>query len=437
MNKRLSLAFGVASCFLMMMMSLAACGRSTANSTSSRPTLGMPANETLYVLVGAAGGQRLVSIRAGGSGDGPMTLPAGLVTQDHLRLYVATSRGARTTVTMLDTRSGATLRSFTIDGSYATDAIGYGGSTLSPDGHWLALRQSAQMDGGQSTIAVIDTQTMKVAHTIQLSGDFALDALSPDGSVLYLLQNLHDAAHHYYVRAYDLGVGKLLPQIIVDKSEIDHPQMRGSAIARRVANDGAAAFTLYVDPLRNTAFVHVLPLSSTGNILPFARCVDDLPASTSADVLRGYTLVLSADGATLFAVNAALGVASRITVVDGGVLNAHVVAASHFEPMGALDGDYGAEGIFSNGAALSPDGATLYVAGARGLQIIRTSDMKPIATYLPGHTLTGVALSASGTLLYVTDVHDGVLLLSSDGTQSKHVTIPNGLAPRSIAWVGK
>lgn len=434
MNKRLSLAFGVAACFLMVMMSLAACGLSTANSTSSRPTLAMPANETLYVLVGAAGGQRLVAIRPDGD---TMTLPAGLVTQDYLHLYVATSRGARTTVTMLDTQSGATLRSFTIDGGYATDAIGYGASTLSPDGHWLALRLMAQMGGGQSTIAVVDTQAMKVARTIQLGGDFALDALSPDGSVLYLLQNLHDAAHHYYVRAYDLSVGKLLPQIIVDKSEIDHPQMRGSAVARRVDNDGAAAFTLYVDPLRNTAFVHVLPLSSTGNILPFARCVDNLPASTSADVLRGYTLVLSADGSTLFAVNAALGVASKITVVDGGVLNAHVVGSSQFEPMGALSGDYGAEGILSNGAALSSDGATLYVAGARGLQVIRTSDMKPIALYVPGHTLSGVALSARGNLLYVTDAQDGVLLLSSDGTQLNQVAMPHGLAPRGIAWVGE
>jgi hypothetical protein len=436
MNKRLALAFGVASCFLTM-ISLAACGVSTANSTSSHPTLSMPANETLYVLAGTPGGQRLVAIRAGGEGGGPPTLPAGLVTQDHLRMYVATSQGARTVVTTFDTRSGATVRSFTIDGNYATDAIGYGSSTRSPDGHWLALRQLAQMGGDQSMIAVVDTQAMKVVPTIQLSGDFALDALSPDGSVLYLLQNLHDVAHHYYVRAYDLGIGKLLPQIIVDKTEIDHPQMRGSAVARRMGDGGTAAFTLYVDPLRNTAFVHVLPLSSTGNILPFARCVDGLPASTSANVLRGYTLVLSADGSTLFAVNAALGVASRITVNDGGVLNAHVSAASHFEPMGALNGDYGAEGILSNGAALSPDGATLYVAGAHGLQVIRTSDMKPIATYLPGHALTGVALSARGNLLYIIDVHNGVLLLRSDGTQSTQVAIPNGLAPQSIAWVDK
>jgi hypothetical protein len=433
MNKPMHIAFGVAS--ILMMISLAACGLTTANSTSSHPTVGVPANETLYVLVGAVGGQRLVAIRPGDSSGRPMILPAGLVTEDHLRMYVATSHGVRTAITTFDTRSGASLRSFTIDGNYATDTAGYGGSTLSPDGHWLALRQLVQTGGSQSTIAVVDTQAMKVAHTIQLSGDFALDALSPDGSVLYLLQNLHDAAHHYYVRAYDLGIGKLLPQIIVDKSEIDHPQMRGSAVARRVGNDGAAAFTLYVDPLRSTAFVHVLPLSSTGNILPFARCVDDLPASTSADALRGYTLVLSSDGSTLFAVNAALGVASKITVVDGGVLNAHIVGRSQFEPMGALNGDYGAEGIFSNGAALSPDGATLYVAGARGLQVIRTSDMKPIAVFVAGHTLTGVALSARGNWLYVTDVHDGVLLLRSDGTHSKQVAIPHWLAPRSIAWV--
>lgn len=433
--RSLGLAVGL---LLATVASIAACGQSTLSTGHSRLATTMPANETLYVLSGtgdAAGGQRIVAIQPEVARGAPVNLPLGLATQDHQRIYVATPNGAQTTIAILDTRTGTNVRSFSFSGRYATDSYGYGMATLTPDGHWLALRQVGQTEGEQSTIALVDTQAGKVGRTIQLSGDFAIDALSPDGSVLYLLQNLHDVQHHYYVRAFDIGVGKLLDQIIVDKSEIDHPQMQGSAVARRMGNNGAEAFTLYVDPVRNTAFVHILPLDTSGNITPFARCVDDLPASTSADLLRGYTLALSSDGATLYAVNAALGVASRITTSDGGVLNAHVVATSHFEPMGSVSGDYGTAGILSNGAALSADGATLYVASARGLQVIRTSDMKPLGTYLPGHALTGVALSANSKLLYVADAQQGILLLSSDGSQWEQLTINGTQSLQGIAWV--
>lgn len=438
-DKRMNRSLLPAMClFLASVASVAACGQSALNPNNARLAKTAPANETLFVLDGAGGAegkQQIVAIHPGGAGGASFTLPAGLATQDHQQMYVATPTGAQTTVAVLDMRTGATVLTFSIAGRYATDSYGYGGATLTSDGHWLAMRQVGQLGSDRSTIALVDTQARKVAQTIQLGGDFEIDALSPDGSVLYLLQNLHDAQRHYYVRAYDFGVGKLLDQIIVDKSELNNPQMQGSAVARRVGSSGAAAFTLYVDPLRKTAFVHILPLDTTGNITPFARCVDDLPASASADVLHGYTLALSSDGATLYAVNAALGVASKITTADGGILNAHVVAEGHFEPMGIAGGAYGVGGVLSNGAVLSADGATLYVAGARGLQVIRTSDMKSLGTYLAGHTLTGVALSANDSLLYVTDVRQGVLLLSRDGRESEQLAIPGSQTPRGIAWV--
>jgi DNA-binding beta-propeller fold protein YncE len=442
MNRTSGLLMCVMCLLLVVIASLAACGQSITSTSGLRLAASVPAGETLYVLDGAggsAGGQRILAIHPGGTGATSITLLGGLATEDHQQLYVATPNGAQTTIAVLDTRTGATLRSFSIAGRYATDSYGYGGATLTPNGQWLALRQVGQAGGSQSTIALVDTLAGKLARTIQLGGDFDIDALSPDGSVLYLLQNLHDAQHHYYVRAYDVGAGSLLSQIIVDKSEIDHPQMQGSAVARRIGSyGGAAAFTLYIDPLRNTAFVHVLPLDSSASISGFARCVDDLPASTSLDLLRSYTLVLSADGTTLYAINAALGVASKITTGDatnGGIFGAHVLAAGHFEPMGSADGAYGAGGILSNGAALSADGATLYVAGAHGLQVIRTSDMRPQGVYLAGHTLTGVAASANSKLLYVTDARQGVLLLSSDGSRWEQLAINGAQAPGGIAWV--
>lgn len=418
-------------------LSVAACAQGTSSTNRSSLSTTIPSNETLYVLDGGsgiAGAQRIVAVHPGAGTGSVVTLPAGLVTADNQRLYVATPKGEQTTISILGTRTGATAFTFSIAGDYATDSHGYGSSTLTPDGRWLALRRVGEAGSDRSTIALVDTAAGKVGRTLQLAGDFDIDALSPDGTVLYLLQNLHDAQHHYYVRAYDIGVGRLLDQIIVDKSEINNPKMQGAAVARRLGSAAGVAFTLYVDPLRNTAFVHVLSLDSTGNITPFARCVDDLPASQSLDLLRTYTLALANDSSTLYAVNAALGVASKITL-SNGALNAEVVATSHFAPMGSASGDYGYGGILSNGAALSADHSILYVAGARGLQLIRTSDMEPLGTFLAGHTLTSVALAASGKMLYVTDAQQGVLLVSSDGTKSEPLVVKGVQSPLGIAWV--
>lgn len=426
------------SVLIAVVLGFAACAPGTSNTNRSSLSTAIPPNEMLYALDGgngAAGAQRIVAIHPGADAGSAVTLPAGLATSDYRLLYVAAPMGEQTTISILDTRTGATTRTFSVVGHYATGTHGYGGASLTPDGRWLVLRRVGQAGGDQSTITLVDTEAGKVTRTLKLAGDFDIDALAPDGTVLYLLQNLHDAQHRYYVRAYDIVAGKLLDQIIVDKSEINNPKMQGAAVARRLANNGTVAFTLYVDPLRNTAFVHVLSLDSTGNITPFARCVDDLPASQSLDLLRSYTLVLSSDGSMLYAVNAALGVASKITTSDGGILNAHVVAASHFAPMGSARGDYGYGGILSKGAALSADGSTLYIAGAHGLQVIRTSDMEPLGIYLAGHTLTSVALSANGRLLYVTDAQQGVLLVSSDGKQSGQLPVKGIQSPRGIAWV--
>src|SRR3984893_5308432 len=50
-----------------------------------------------------------------------LTLPAGLTDHKHQWLYVASSLGsARTSISALDTRSGATVRTFSLPGSYST-----------------------------------------------------------------------------------------------------------------------------------------------------------------------------------------------------------------------------------------------------------------------------------------------------------------------------
>ena len=58
-----------------------------------------------------------------------------------------------------------------------------------------------------------------------MRGDFAFDALSPDGRMLYLIQHLSAAdTSRYIVRAYDIQNGVLLSGTIADKSQTSQSQ---------------------------------------------------------------------------------------------------------------------------------------------------------------------------------------------------------------------
>src|SRR5262249_13983500 len=161
--------------------------------------------------------------------------------------------------------------------------------------------------------AVLDTQTKRLVRSIILEGDFELDAISPHGGMLYLIQNLGDAGHHYYVRAYNVTGGRLLDATIVDKTEINEPQMQGVALTRQLAGQGRAAYPLSINPAENKAFIHILPLTDAVDGPLFARCID-LPVGATADLLHFYTLTLTPDGSHLYAVNAALGLVSAVSL---------------------------------------------------------------------------------------------------------------------------
>ncbi|HLZ22686.1 MAG TPA: hypothetical protein VKQ30_11245 [Ktedonobacterales bacterium] len=425
---------------LMFCAALTACG-SQPPSAASLHTAHVSVGELLYVVDGAAspggGGtasQDIVAFHPGGSATSPVvTLPMGLTTQDHQRLYATTSAAGHTTITVYDTRVGTRLSVFTITGMYTMDGRGYAGAVLSPDGKWLVLRQLVPA-AGSSAFALVDTQARKLAQTVVLAGDFDLDAVSPGGTMLYLLQNLNDVAHHYYVRAYDLTARALLETIIVDKTALDETKMTGTAVTRQMAPDGSIAYTLYIDPAHNRAFVHILPLGDGPNSAPFARCVD-LPAGASSDLLHLYTLALSPDGTTLYAANAALGTVSAISLHGQEVFNDEVIATGHFAPAsgGAASSDIAR--ILYNGAALSTDGQMLYVTGVRGILAIRTSDLRLMNTYAVGHAFTGVILSANGESLYAAGPASGIIAISLSGNgTSRQLRVPVR-SPWGIAWV--
>jgi len=430
----------------MLLPLVAACGSSLSTNTSpgTGPAVSatLPAGENIYVLDGytpqgvANVGQSIVAFHPG-SANATYTLPAGLTSMDHHLLVVAKAQANLTTISVIDTQSGATVRTLTLAGNYSTAGQDFNNAVLSMDGRWLALRQLDQSTS-RTTIALVDTQAGKLSKTIHLSGDFDLDTISLDGNALYLLQRLNDGTGHYYVQLYTVSENELYQSPIVDKSELNDPNMTGTAVARQVAPDASATYTLYIDTSRNIAFVHILPLDPG---FPFARCIN-LPVGKSSDLLHYYTLTLSSDGTTLYAANGALGAVSEISLNAGGTSNIYsdqVVATDHFNPGVTSVTSTDKSRMLRNGAVLSSDQSTLYFAGLNGIWSVKTADL------LHGHgafkhllgqqSFTGLALSANGKTLYAVDPASGITMLAVASGQTQQVLQVPARAPWDIEWI--
>lgn len=225
----------------------------------------------------------------------------------HVR-YVAVSTQRTTKVEAVRAGSGKVMRSATLKGVYGVPAVTYDGTAggLTRDARTLVL--STFPGAARNTrFLVVDTRTLRVRSSIPLAGYWSFDALSPDGTTMYLIQFSPGAKEiHYLVRAYDLKARRLVEGAIADKSEPG--PMTGRPMSRAVTADGTWAYTLYDRGDGRSAFVHAL-----NTVARVAICVDvDLPAGAFGSgqlhlVLspdERQLLVRGPDGTTLKTVSA-------------------------------------------------------------------------------------------------------------------------------------
>jgi DNA-binding beta-propeller fold protein YncE len=223
---------------------------------------------------------------------------------------------------------------------------------------------------------------------------FEFDAISPNGSLLYVVQHLPAPPEaHYQVRAIDVGTGQIRPDVIVDKRNLDEA-MGGWAITQ-LRHASGVAFTLYEGA--EHPFIHALNTNDA-----WAVCLD-LPANGGGDpdASGDWGLAQSADGGAVFAVNATLGVAAAIdptelTVRRVGAFDAPVGAAT----ISLAKFGHDAIGPVGRRALVSPDGRTLFAAGAGGVVSIDTKDLERTDTFLDGSAIDALALTPDGSTLY-------------------------------------
>ena len=232
----------------------------------------------------------------------------GVLSNDGSIRFVAIGTGESTVVRATKTSGGSTtMSSQSIPGSYGVPmltSVGPGGGMFR-DGSTFVLQSTGLFATTQ--FVLLRTVDLGVRDQIVLKGTFAFDALSPNGSKLYLIQHKSTQdVQHYIVRAYDLNAHALMPGRIADKTQKNW-LMQGWSVDRATAPNGRWVYTLYANP-GGFPFIHALD-----TVKGVAHCVG-VPwpqyDSNQAKVfnfrlaLRGKMLVIKAgSGSTYRVVN--------------------------------------------------------------------------------------------------------------------------------------
>jgi hypothetical protein len=199
--------------------------------------------------------------------------------------YMAFPRGGGTLLKAVRHRDARVLAHTLLHGLYGIPSPAFGAfGGLSGDGRTFVVEQLGSSRGfprAASRFAVLDAHTLRVRRTVVLRGGYSFDAISPDGSRLYLTEHLDQI--RYRIRTLDVASGRLLRSSVADYRD-GGTTMRGWPVAR--ATRAGWAFTLYVGGTR--AFVHALDTVHARAVCVF------LPWATSGTLYGGTLAVRGA-----------------------------------------------------------------------------------------------------------------------------------------------
>jgi murein DD-endopeptidase MepM/ murein hydrolase activator NlpD len=298
---------------------------------------------------------------------------------------------------------------------------GFGGSTQEVDGRWILptvgldpIPQGVSADrstivlveadaehgaaGAVRTIsrfAVVDTRLALdyEPRIIELAGAFDFDALSPDGKLLYVAEQVPGPLEgRYQVRVVENGTGTMRDAIIVDKRNID-AQMAGWPVDQERRADGMV-MTLY----RGAEYPFVHALSS---VEAWAVCID-LPTRgfDDVDAADDWGIVSLGNGRSDLAINASLGIAVEIHPTDLSIKRTVDFEASAAAPFQLAKFGHADLGPAGRRVIAAPDGSSVYAAGDGGVVKIGARDLDVEMRYLTGTAIDGLAVTPDGTALF-------------------------------------
>jgi len=251
-------------------------------SSFSVPVLVVALGVALAPAAAQADGLPVLGIDVGSTG-----VPS---SSDGIR-YVTIPAGSSTIVERVAQHGGKVLGWRSLRGTFTIPAVAYDGSAggLSADGTTLVLIEPRTSFPRAATKLLVLNDDLKPLWTVRLRGDFSFDAVSPNGSRLYLIHYVSpNDPTRYLVQAYDLLQRRLVAKPIIDPDEPGE-KMRGNPLSRTMSADGRWAYTLY-DGAGATPFVHALD-----TVAGSAHCID-LDAIASATDLWRLRLGLDRNG---------------------------------------------------------------------------------------------------------------------------------------------
>lgn len=427
----LALAFLIAGCAIQ-----SAAPRPSATPTltaqptaTARPTNAV--NDIVSVRSEGGAGGTILAIDAR-TGETLRTLNDGAISGDGATVYwtESSSGGTKTTVHVADLASAKELRTFVVDGDLRPAGMATtfsplaGDGRLSPDGRHLALTNVPyQIDGAWVTkLAVVDTTTGAVETSAEFRGDltYAFVTFTPDARSLILEQYGEGAAR---TRGFDVATGKLFDLagsgLVVSgfrTAAVLSPDRRwvfrldaGSQTTNCTSTDGPSRI-----PNGTPPYVVAIDLA-TRRATKVALPAVQLSADFEKYML--WSLMLTPDGSTLYAANPALGVIDEIDARQLSVRRtAAITVARHDDGLLAAIGRAifpaaDAKRYLVGGAALSPDGRTLYAAAHDGVAVIETATLASRAVWQQAHQFDTLRLSPDGARLYAMDNMAGKLVI--------------------------
>jgi hypothetical protein len=245
-----------------------------------------------------------------------------------------------------------------------------------------------------------------VPRVVELAGSFDYDAISPDGSTLYVVEHLTaEPGGRYQVRAVDVASWTLRDGVIVDKRNLDEA-MAGWPVAQLRRDDGLV-FTLYRGA--EHPFIHAL-----NTVEGFAVCID-LPGTRADDVAvaSDWGLAASPDGRSVYAANASLGLVVEVDPSQLTVRRTASVEPAAAAPTRLAKFGHQPSGPVGRRVVVEPDGRTLFAAGAGGIMAIETSSLAGRGRFLAGQAVDALAVTPDGAAIYAL-LRDGGRIVELD-----------------------
>ncbi|MEJ3749580.1 hypothetical protein WEI85_40760 [Actinomycetes bacterium KLBMP 9797] len=390
---------------------LAACpGLAACREPATRTAAAPPVVPDLLVADTDAG---LVTLRGGQvTGHG-----AALAAPDARRVYATTPLdGGATALSTVEVRTGRELARARLAGRWVARAV-------SPRGDLVVLSPPPATGSGRTRSAIMIASQDGARHTLDLAGNIEPDAMTYDGTGLFVLDWLPATApDRYRVRLVDFATGT--PRPLLTRAKVPVPsgaeeEMRGDGRQAVSHPNGRVLYTLYTHqgdhqhtrdilaarPSGVHAFVHVLHLEER-----WAYCLD-LPDPFGHGPAAGHALALSADGRRLMVADVTSG---RLAVADTEALAISTVVRL-------------APGAGPAGMATIAD--RCFLAAGASIHVVDLTAGTVTATWSAGGEVRGLTASPDGTRLYAGHP-DGIAWLDlGTGRRAGSVRVP-GWRPR-------